>query len=103
MVRRQEERRVKVAGTHVIADGNFRPSGISGVERDLSPVTSPRCPTVETFRLLSHGYQPLSHAFPLVFLPSPSHLFTVKRHFDPSHKFLGKFVVIASSISTIEQ
>jgi hypothetical protein len=27
VVRRQEERRVKVAGTHVIADGKFRPSG----------------------------------------------------------------------------
>ena len=27
-----------------------------------------RCPTVETFRVLSHGYRPLSHAFPPVFL-----------------------------------
>ena len=26
---REEERRAKVAGTHVIADGKFRPSGIS--------------------------------------------------------------------------
>ena len=29
---------------------------------------TPRCPTVETFGLLSHGDQPLSHAFPLSFL-----------------------------------
>jgi len=29
MVRRQEERRAKVAGTHVIADGKFPTSGIS--------------------------------------------------------------------------
>ena len=28
--RKQEERRAKVACTHVIADGKFRPSGISG-------------------------------------------------------------------------
>ena len=56
MVRRKDERRAKLAGTHVIADGKFQPSGISGVERDLSPMTSPRYPTVETFPLLSHGY-----------------------------------------------
>jgi hypothetical protein len=30
MVRRQEERRVKVPGIHGIADGKYRPSGISG-------------------------------------------------------------------------
>ena len=39
MVRRQEGRRAKVAGTHVMAHGKFRPSGISGVERDLLPMT----------------------------------------------------------------
>ena len=39
MVGREEGRRAKVAGTHVIAHGKFRPSGISGVERDLLPVT----------------------------------------------------------------
>jgi hypothetical protein len=43
----------------------------------------PRCPTVETFRLPSHGFQPFSHAFPLVSLP-PSHFFTLKRKFRPS-------------------
>ena len=30
MLRRKEERRAKVAGTCVIADGKFQPSGISG-------------------------------------------------------------------------
>ena len=29
MVRREEGRRAKVAGTHVMAHGKFRPSGIS--------------------------------------------------------------------------
>ena len=37
MVRRQEEKRAKVAGAHVIADGNFQPSGISGVEHVRYP------------------------------------------------------------------
>jgi hypothetical protein len=31
VVRRQEERRAKVTGTHVIADGKFQTSGISGI------------------------------------------------------------------------
>ena len=67
MVRRQEERRAKVAGTHVIADENFDRRASRGRARDLTPVTFPRCPTVENSRLLSHGYhwQPLSHALPL--------------------------------------
>ena len=46
--------------------------------REEGHALPPRCPTVETFRVLSHGYRPLSHAFPPVFLPSPSHLFALK-------------------------
>jgi hypothetical protein len=30
----------------------------------------PRCPTVGTFRLISHTHQPFSHAFPLISVPS---------------------------------
>ena len=52
---------------------------------EVDQVIPPRCPTVKTFRQLSHGYQPLSHAFPLLSLPPLSHLFTVKRVFDPSN------------------
>ena len=40
-----EERRAKVVGTHVIADGKFRPSGISGVQLvTFLPVTFPEMP-----------------------------------------------------------
>ena len=74
MVRRQEERHVKVAGTHEIADGKFQLSGISEKSWEKGHALPPRCPMVKSFHLLSHGYQPLSHAFPLVFLPSPTHL-----------------------------
>ena len=45
-------------------------SGISGkspFSRDF-----PEMPDVTIFRLLSHGYHPLSHAFPLIILPSSS-------------------------------
>jgi hypothetical protein len=44
--------------------------GTLGLTRDIT--TSPRCPTVGTFRLLSHTYHPLSHAFLPIFVPSPS-------------------------------
>jgi hypothetical protein len=34
-----------------------------------SQASPPRCPTVGTFRLLSHTYHPLSHALFLIFVP----------------------------------
>ena len=37
----------------------------------------PRYPTVGTFRLSSHTYQPLSHALPLIIVPSLSHTLIV--------------------------
>ena len=84
MVRRQEERRVKVAGTHEIADRKFQLSGISEKSREKGHALPLRCLTVKSFHLLSHGYQPLSHASPLISLLVPSHLFIVNCHFDPS-------------------
>ena len=45
VVRTQEERRAKVAGTHVIADGKFQLSVISGVEL----VTLPRSSGMSSF------------------------------------------------------
>ena len=75
MVRRIEGRRAKVATRCVIAYGKFQASGISG----NWSVTFPRdfLPTVGTFRLLSTHLPALSHAFPLIIVPSPSHTFIV--------------------------
>jgi len=81
---------------HVIADNVGHLGKITG-ERS----TPTRMPDIGIFRLLSHGYQPLSHAFPLVFLPPSSTppnsltlLITKVSHFE--------IIVSSSSISRIE-
>jgi len=86
IVREQEGRREKVAGTHVIADAKFQRRASRGSRaRDLSLTSD--MPDVGIWRLLSHVYQPLSHAFFLIFLPSSSHpliLASLRRCSSPS-------------------
>ena len=59
--------------------------------RERSRLLSPRCPTVRTFRLLSHTYRPLSHAFLLSLY-----------HHHLTHSSPSLFVVLLVNRSTIE-
>ena len=63
---------MKVGDTCVIADGKVPTVGhLGGLERDL-PVTVPRDARRLELSVCYHTYHPLSHAFLLLFVPSPS-------------------------------
>jgi len=68
MVRWQEERRAKVACTHVIADGKFQPSGISGKSLQRSEMPGHTTMTCFAFLICYYPGKPyqkgISYAIP---------------------------------------